>query len=485
MFKFKSLVLTLLLISTSLVLGESGILDKIGNWQVTVGPAGNEFYQIPQSMVDVTPPTKEMIELVKIIAPDYTSISRWEIESEDEYFIRSQIEYEEYDFIITKNGKIIELEYENDALNVSEKPSEMALEGTKKSIMVNDIPQKTLNILAKVMSDTTPSEAWIAETIAGFRYVVRVGETIFYATSNGQIRAAGLVRAGALKEINPKDISVEKSPQEILAEAKNLLGPYQERFNKDNLLKKLGDTPKTNDGHYRFVVMGDSRSNPDLWSNIIKHVDQLNPKPDFVINTGDVVRYGYTQEFLDYYIPELLQTQIPYFIALGNHDDGASGMAIEYRYLFGENSLNFYFDYGKIRFILIDNVTSVQSYQETFKWLERVLAETPKGYKIIVNAHKPTSMVKKWAYHAMDDNSSKIFSDLMSKYRVDRVYFGHIHAYSTARYQGVDYTVAGGGGAGLHDRYGPEGNVHHYLICDVKPDGSIKEQVVRFYKEEK
>jgi len=65
---------------------------------------------------------------------------------------------------------------------------------------------------------------------------------------------------------------------------------------------------------------------------------------------------------------------------------------------------------------------------------------------------------------------------------VNDVYHGHIHAYSTAQYNGVNYTISGGGGAGLHDRYGPLGNVHHYIICDVTADGTVRQQVVRFYK---
>ncbi|MHC4708785.1 MAG: hypothetical protein ACYS8I_17105 [Planctomycetota bacterium] len=69
----------------------------------------------------------------------------------------------------------------------------------------------------------------------------------------------------------------------------------------------------------------------------------------------------------------------------------------------------------------------------------------------------------------------------MTKHKVSEVYLGHIHAYSTAKYGGVDYTISGGGGAGLHDRYGPGGNIHHYVICDVTADGMVRQQVVRFY----
>ncbi len=232
------------------------------------------------------------------------------------------------------------------------------------------------------------------------------------------------------------------------------------------------------------MVIGDSRSNPNLWTNIVKHIDLLDPKPAFVINTGDIVRHGYTQELLDYYIPPLLETDIPFFNALGNHDDGDDALAIEYQALFGPNSLNFYFDYGRRRFVLVDNVTNVLPYEETLAWLKTVLEETPPELSVIVAAHRPVATVEKWAYHSWDEQNSRSFSGLMTEHEAEHVFFGHIHAYSTARFEGVDYTIAGGGGAGLHDRYGPTGSVHHYVICDVQADGTLEQQVVRFHRED-
>jgi 3',5'-cyclic AMP phosphodiesterase CpdA len=236
------------------------------------------------------------------------------------------------------------------------------------------------------------------------------------------------------------------------------------------------------DGRYRFVVIGDSRSNPDLWFNIVKHINQLVPKPDFVINTGDIVRHGYTSEYLEYFIPAFSKMSIPFFVVIGNHDDGDEGTAVEYKTLFGENSLNYFFDYGNRRFIMIDNVSAVRPYHETLAWLERTLSETPQGFSILVAAHKPIANIEKWAYHSWDPENSQVFADLMTEYDVDDVFFGHIHAYSTAEHAGVSYTISGGGGAGLHDRFGPQGNVHHYVICDVLSDGRIEQQVVRFHQ---
>jgi len=478
MFKGKLLVLLLALCVVLPGCSGSGMSKRIGPWRIEVGPPGNEFYEEPEK---APPPSETILQWVKIFAPGAT-VKEWDTD-DGIYEINARIgEDEEYTFYVKPKGELLGFKYENDAANVDEDAGEIVLRGTRKSIAVGEIPEAALETLAKAMPDARPSKAWTADTIVGPRYVILIGEAAFYARSDGQIRTGGLVSLGALDEIDPP---VKSDPESFNAELSKLLGQYRDRFNFKNQIEKLGRGPKSTDGSFRYVVMGDSRSQWELWSSIIKHIDGLDPKPDFVINSGDIVPTGYAKEYHDYYVRGLLKTDIPYLVAIGNHDDSSDSMAREYRYLFGENALNYYFDYGRARYVFIDNVTDVQPYEETLKWLEKTLADTPEGYRKYVAAHKPPSTIEKWAYHAWDDSSSPVFTDLMTKYNVDEVYLGHIHAYSTAHYNGVDYTLSGGGGAGLHDRYGPLGNVHHYIICDVMADGTVKQQVVRFYKDSK
>jgi hypothetical protein len=467
--------LLILLISSTAC--KEQVPQRVGGWRIEVGPPGNEFYRAPaQAAEEVPPPSHEMFLKVKAIAPEDTEIKRWEYQRNERYFIRAETGPEEYDFRISKNGELVHLDYENDVTNVYERPGALILSGTKKSIEISQVPQKTLRTLRTTLPDAEPTDAWSVDTPAGPRYVLVLGPLAIYSRVDGQIQALGLVENGALGEIDPATI---KSKEEVAAEAIALLSPYQDKFNFEKQIQKLLQNQKR---QYRFVVIGDSRSNPDLWVNITKHIDQLDPKPEFVINTGDIVPRGYTNEYLEYYIPPLLETDIPFFVALGNHDNGDDAVAIEYRTLFGDNSLNYHFDYSRRRFIFIDNVTSVTPYENTLAWLKRVLEETPQDHQIIVAAHRPIATVEKWAYHSWDPENSRTFAKLMSNHNVEHVFFGHIHAYSTAVLDGISYTICGGGGAGLHDRYGPLGNVHHYLICDVRSDGSMDQQVVRFYK---
>jgi hypothetical protein len=457
------------------------IPGRVGKWRVEVGPPGNEFYQPPpekqKKKVKPRPPSEAVLWHAGIFVP-HIKVTDWELD-DDVYEITCEQGDEQYKFDVTPEGGLLELQYENDETDIEEEADKLVLWGTKKAVSVGDVPKKALATLGGAYPNLKPVGAWTAETIAGPRYVIQIGEMAFYARPDGQIQAAKRIDNGGLDEVYPP--SRAKDPKVFEADLEKLLGPYRQRFNFQNQISKLGRQSRSTYGSYRYVVMGDSRSQWDLWSNIVKHIDSLEPKPSFVINSGDVVLNGYMTEFRDYYIPPLLKTDIPFFVAVGNHETGDDDMAREYRYLFGEESLNYYFDYGKARYVFIDNGSDASSPEETLSWLDKTLAGTPKGFRKYVAVHKPPRNIEKWAYHAWDEKESKAFTDLMTKYGVSEVYLGHIHAYSTAKYGGVNYTLSGGGGASLHNRFGPKGNFHHYIIYDVMPDGAVRQQVVRFY----
>jgi len=461
------------------------IPKQINDWRVEVGPAGNEFYKNPEeATLEKRLPSKKLLNIASEFAPSYTEISEWKLLKNNLYWIRSEAGPEKYDYYITLEGKLQEIVFKNDSTNTREKAYALLIKGSKKAIPLEQVPPNALKTIEFIFPDSKVGETWIASTFAGDRYVIIVEGMVFYARDDGQIQSARFIKEGGLEENYPVNRNEDSVKAEIISEASALLDDFRDRFIIDNQITKLKKRQNDKNTSFRFIVMGDSRSNNDLWENINKHIAMLNPQPDFIINTGDIVARGFVKEFREYFIPPLLDSNVPYFVAIGNHDLGFNKKAIEYRYLFGDNSLNYYFDYHNYRFLFVDNVSRVHPLEETVVWLEKVLSETPKNFNIIVSLHEPFGNIERWSYHAMDKEHSKMFTDLMSKYKVKHVFCGHIHAYSTATFNGVDYTVTGGGGAGLYKRYGPKGNVHHYIISDVLPDGTLKQQVVRFYKTE-
>jgi hypothetical protein len=435
--------------------------EQAGPWRVTVGPAGNEFYQAPE-VIPLPPPSPEIQHLVDEITGD-AEVGEWG-GSDGMYRVIATTDVGRYRAFVDTAATLHWLVYLDDESEAREVPSALVWKGTRRSITVADLPEPAVRMLHSALPEVTLDSAWIARSAVGERYVIRAEEWVFFATPEGRIRAGGLVRHGAGNEVDSVDVAdIVVDAEEFHGRMHEMLGPYRNRFGVESMIERLASRDPGEGKGFRFVVLGDSRSQFGLWSN------------------GDIVPRGYVEELHDYYIPPLLETNIPYFVAIGNHDVGGEGQATEYRYLFGENSLNFHFDYGGFRFVFMDNVSAAQPYDQTLTWLDSILSQTPPGFRQLVFTHRPPADIEKWAYHSWNLESSTVFTQTMTRHGVEHVFLGHIHAYSTAMKDGVAYTISGGGGAGLHDRYGPDGNVHHYLICDVEPDGLLTQEVVRFY----
>lgn len=165
-----------------------------------VGSPGNEFYQPPQ--IKHKPPSEAILRYARIFVP-HIKVTDWELDDD---------------------------EYENDEVNIDEEADGLVLRGTKKSIAISKIPDKSLATLAEAYPDLIPDQAWTAETIAGPRYVIQIGKMVFYSRPDGQIQAGRRIDDGGLNEIYPPTKRDEKA---FKADLEKLLGPYRKIFNFD------------------------------------------------------------------------------------------------------------------------------------------------------------------------------------------------------------------------------------------------------------
>jgi len=265
---------------------------------------------------------------------------------------------------------------------------------------------------------------------------------------------------------------------ETIEEIESNLSKYGNKFYVDKLIKQVKDIKFDKQKGFRFVVFGDSRDNLEMFQMILKSINESQPL--FAINTGDMTPYGYSFD-MDKYLFSTLEkyAAYPFFPVMGNHDCRRGSQA--YTFAFGgEESRVYHFDYGNCRFIILDNCEGDDAipWDKQLMLADKWLCEK-NNYRKFVFIHRPPSDVEIWAYHAMPHEISAPFVKLMSKHKVDHVFCGHIHAYSTAIYGDVEYTVTGGGGAPLHSQYGELGSCYHYVIVDVLPD-KIDIKVVRF-----
>lgn len=229
---------------------------------------------------------------------------------------------------------------------------------------------------------------------------------------------------------------------------------------------------------FSFVVLGDNRGNvkvpPVLFDTVKKE------SPVFVVNTGDLVRFGTAREYARRYLPWLDQVDpIPVLSVPGNHDRGARNDFAAYRAVYEEEQ--FSFDYGPCRFVGINNARRARMQAGDLEFLRRELSKSPIAHKFVFIHIPPryfeddvVTVKKRRGFRKFEEE----FRSLMAEQQVTEVFMGHIHGYATKVIDGVRYTLTAGAGAPFSKQLPLEARVHHYVVIRVTREG-LQREVVR------
>lgn len=440
--------------------------------------ADPEFYK-PFEFLPINELPTAVAEQFKKIAPVYKDlyIQKHESEGDVSWSVKTMIgEKDQFTFSFLPDGKIIQIRSYID--DVTENAGRIFREGNIFEILTDQIPEPVINRLSFIGFDKKPFRAYSVESLGGKRVFVQLGNVrdglILSFTEKGEIRSAGGVQS-MLRPYRPLRI-------ETIEEIQGNLSKYGDKYHVNNILEKIGNVSIDENEGFRFVVFGDTRSNLHVWKAVLESINKWDPL--FAVNVGDLTLNGYSMS-MDGYLLQVLDkyARFPFLAVVGNHDVRSGGLP--YEYIFGgKDSRAFHFDVNNCRFVIMDNtgVKSAIPWEEQLKMADKWL-EVNKQYKFVF-VHEPLYEVEKWRYHSMEKEVSGPFVKLMSKHSVDHVFFGHIHAYSTATFEGVEYTITGGGGASLHKQYGKMGSVNHYVVVDILQD-SIEMKVVQLVAKEK
>ena len=264
---------------------------------------------------------------------------------------------------------------------------------------------------------------------------------------------------------------------------------YRVRYGKVVLpAARFTTAPTPGTKNWRFVVYGDSRTNPDTHAKNVRQI--LSLKPGFVLNTGDLVSQGkvYEQWKEQYFDPlRGLAEHVPLFPCLGNHEQNADHY---YNYISvpDENHESYYsFDYANAHIISLNSNSKDAPFehgQAQTEWLIKDLeAHGDAQWKIVFFHHPlfrchPTRGItqQRWVWQPIFD-----------KYGVDLVFNGHDHyyqrTYAIGNYtgenrRGVYHVISGGGGAGTYPvvpkiHAAARRRVHHVTVLDVMDDRMV------------
>jgi 3',5'-cyclic AMP phosphodiesterase CpdA len=276
-------------------------------------------------------------------------------------------------------------------------------------------------------------------------------------------------------------------------------------------------------GGVRFAHLTDMHVQPERragegYAAALQSLQQLDPKPQFIITGGDhvmdttekapdrcAVQWDLYQRVLK------ANNRLPVYPTIGNHDVagwGAKelftsqmpgfGKAMAYERL-ALKSGAYAFDAGDWRFIILDSMTRREnSYygwlgDEQTTWLRDELQRIGGNRPICITSHIPIlSVASFFDGHRLDEKNTffdipdswvhrdmSVITQAIEPYNVRLLLSGHLHLVDWCEYRGKTYicdgAVCGNWWKGSYNNF-PEG----YGVIDVYPDGTFEHQYVTY-----
>jgi hypothetical protein len=232
-------------------------------------------------------------------------------------------------------------------------------------------------------------------------------------------------------------------------------------------------------GSVSFAVLGDSRSNPEVFGRVLKDMAG-DPSLTFAIIVGDMVERGTLEQFNEFFKQIQPYNWMPFLTAVGNHDLGKDQDLTLYREIFGPDY--YAFRIKENYFIVVNNAAPDGVGEVQWRWLEKELQQSQSYKTRLVFLHTPLFDPRGGdKHHCLPEAAGRRLAALLRQYRVGHIFAGHIHSYFSGDWDGVPYTITGGAGAPLYGT-DPEHFFYHYLKVTLQA-GEVKVKVQRIKTE--
>jgi 3',5'-cyclic AMP phosphodiesterase CpdA len=156
------------------------------------------------------------------------------------------------------------------------------------------------------------------------------------------------------------------------------------------LVAQITDTHIKRPGHLAYGVVDTT----EMLKACVKHVLALDPQPDLIVLTGDLVDMGTAEEYA--HLRTLLAPLLPRLLVIpGNHDErhALAGAFPEQEWRKDAPFLQYACTRGPLRIIGLDTVVSGEGRgalcEQRLGWLERTLMAAPAAPTLILMHHPP------------------------------------------------------------------------------------------------
>jgi hypothetical protein len=214
--------------------------------------------------------------------------------------------------------------------------------------------------------------------------------------------------------------------------------------------------------NFAFAVFGDNKGSSAVFEPLLRKMS-CDAGVSFAVDVGDLVKDGKKNQF-DRFIDQVQRnSSVPVVTAIGNHDiDSGPGI---YQEVFGPTYYTF--QVGRGYFIVLEAVAESVFDDPQLKWLENELQKAQNSQTRFVFLHVPLFDPRGKGFDkCLREKDSKSLMGLFKRYNVTHIFASHIHGCFQGTWEGMPYTVTGGGGGGLQGK-DPQHFFYHYVKVNV------------------
>jgi Icc protein len=196
----------------------------------------------------------------------------------------------------------------------------------------------------------------------------------------------------------------------------------------------------------------------------VEHLDALDPRPDILLITGDLVDGGDAREYT--VLKQLLAPlTLPTYLIPGNHDDREALRAVfsEHNYLqTGDEFLHYVLDDYALRLIALDTTVPGKPWgdmcEQRLAWLAARLDEAPQRPTVVFMHHPPFTTGIEYMDAINCRNGDALGHLLEAHPQVIRVLCGHVHRSVHVNWHGTTASISP--------------SPAHAVALDLRPDAA-------------
>ena len=179
----------------------------------------------------------------------------------------------------------------------------------------------------------------------------------------------------------------------------------------------------------------------------VRHINALDPRPEAVLATGDLVDAGQDEEYRR--LKALLQPlAMPVYLIPGNHDarDAMRRVFPDHAYLPRQGFLQYVVEGGAVRLLALDTLEPGRGHgelcEERLSWLAARLQEDRRPTVIFMH-HPPFECGIKHMDEMRLNRGAPEMAAILERHRhVERVLCGHVHRPIQVRWAGTIASIA-------------------------------------------